>query len=421
MADADILYLTISELGEMLRSRKVSSRELTQSYIARIKQLDSKLNAFVTITDALAMEQAERADREMERGSNRGPLHGIPFAAKDLLATGGIPTTWGSRVFEQQVFPYDATVIGRLRDAGAVLLGKLNMIELAGGTGYRFASASARGATHNPWDLGRWSGGSSSGSGAAVGAALAAFAIGSETWGSIMVPSAFCGITGLRPSYGRVSRYGAMTNSWTLDKLGPMARSAEDCGLILDVINGIDPKDPTVKTSWRFERRSEPLRIGVFSEAESPIAKLASDAIEVMKSAGHAVQTVQLPDFQFEAVTTLIQRAEAGAVFWQLTRDGRLNDLTDAGMRSALASAVGISAIEYIQANRIREEMRAVMEKFFDQVDVVAAPTLPIVATKLEDNLEAAFAPLNDRLGAIGNLVGLPAISVPVGLSRDGF
>ena len=219
----DVLYSTVAELGRLLRTRKMTCKELTLSYIDRIRQLDSKLNSFVTITEERAIAEAERVDREMQHGTDLGPLHGIPYAVKDLFATKGIPTRWGSKVFANQVFDYDATVVSRLRDAGAVLLGKLNMIELAGGTGYKFGSASAAGATHNPWDTSRWAGGSSSGSGAAVAAGFAAFAMGSETWGSIVVPSAFCGITGFRPSYGRVSRYGVMANSWTLDKVGPMA------------------------------------------------------------------------------------------------------------------------------------------------------------------------------------------------------
>src|SRR5207247_10294429 len=255
MADADILYSTVAGLGELLRRRKITSKELTLSYLDRISHFDPKLNAFVTITRGLAIEQAERADFEIQHGGSLGTVQGVPYGAKDLLAAKGILTTWGSKIFSQQVFDHNATVISRLRDAGAVLLGKLNMIELAGGAGYRFGSASATGATHNPWDLTRWAGGSSSGSGAAVAAGLVGFAIGSETWGSIVTPSAFCGTTGLRPSYGRVSRYGAMANSWTLDKIGPMAGYVEDCAFILNVIGGADAICVTVRSSWTVTRR----------------------------------------------------------------------------------------------------------------------------------------------------------------------
>src|SRR5437762_6177132 len=280
MADADILYSTVAELGELLRRRKITSKELTLSYLDRISHFDPKLNAFVTITRGLAIEQAERADLEIQHGGYLGPLHGVPYGAKDLLAAKGILTTWGSKIFSQQVFDHDATVISRLRDAGAVLLGKLNMIELAGGAGYKFGSASATGATHNPWDLTRWAGGSSSGSGAAVAAGLVGFAIGSETWGSIVVPSAFCGISGFRPSYARVSRYGVMTNAWTLDKVGPMARSAEDCMFVMNAINGIDPRDSTVRSSWRFTPRRKPARIGVLEQPASDAAKPVADAVD---------------------------------------------------------------------------------------------------------------------------------------------
>lgn len=417
MADVDTLYLTVAELGELLRTRKITSKDLTLEYIARIKELDKKLNAFITITEQLAIEQAERADKEIRSGTHRGPLHGIPYGAKDLLATKGITTTWGSKVFAKQVFDYDATVISRLRDAGAVLIGKLNMIEFAGGAGYKFGSASATGATHNPWDVGRWAGGSSSGSGASVAAGFAGFAIGTETWGSIVCPSAFCGITGLRPSYSRVSRYGAMANSWTLDKIGPMARCAQDCAFVLEAINGIDNRDLTAKTSWKFTPRKEPARIGVINNGPPDISKPVGDAIEVLQKKGHKLQAVKLPDFPYEAVTSVIQRAEVCAEFWPLIRDGRLKELSDEGLQVGLAAGVNVRAVDYLQALRVRTQIQEAIKDVFAQVDVIVAPALTIVANKLEDDLDKAFGSVSDPLGAVGNLAGLPGLSVPCGFS----
>src|SRR5437773_116328 len=244
MLSDDVLFKPVGDLSKLVRARQISPVELTRACLDRIDRLDPSLHAFVTLTPDLALEQARQAEREIASGKDRGALHGIPYGAKDLVATQGIRTTWGAKPYEHQVFAEDATVIRRLRDAGAVLLGKLAMIELAGGLDYARGDASLTGAAHNPWNLKRWTCGSSSGSGAAVSAALVPFAIGSETWGSIICPSTFCGISGLRPTFGRVSRQGVMALSWTLDKLGPMARSARDCELVLERIQVHDPDDP---------------------------------------------------------------------------------------------------------------------------------------------------------------------------------
>jgi aspartyl-tRNA(Asn)/glutamyl-tRNA(Gln) amidotransferase subunit A len=245
MLSDDILYASVAELGRGLRAKKFTAVELTEAYLDRLGRLGPKFNAVVTVTADLAREQARQAAKEMAAGRFRGPLHGIPYGAKDLLATQGIRTTWGCRAYANQVPAEDATVIRRLREAGAVLVAKLAMVELAGGAGYRYASASLSGPGLNPWKTSYWAGGSSSGSGAAVAAGLVGFALGSETWGSIVTPAGFCGVSGLRPTYGRVSRHGAMALSWTMDKLGPMARSAEDCALVLEAISGADAADPT--------------------------------------------------------------------------------------------------------------------------------------------------------------------------------
>jgi aspartyl-tRNA(Asn)/glutamyl-tRNA(Gln) amidotransferase subunit A len=229
----ELLHAPVTDLAPLLRDRKVTSAALTNAYLERLEKLGDKLGAVVTITKDLARREAAAADAEIKAGKYRGPLHGVPYGVKDLLATKGIPTTWGAEPYKEQVFDYDATAVQKLREAGAVLVAKLAMVELAGGFGYGHADASFTGPGRTPWNLDFWSGGSSSGPGAATAAGLVAFSIGSETSGSIITPAAFCGVSGLRPTYGRVSRHGAMALSWTLDKLGPMCRNADDCGLVL--------------------------------------------------------------------------------------------------------------------------------------------------------------------------------------------
>src|SRR5579859_2181957 len=236
----ELFFSTIAEWNAKLKAKEVSAVELARAFAARLERLGPRFNALALALTERAVKKAKSADDDIKRDRFRSPLLGIPFGAKDLLSLAGVPTTWGAKPYAAQVFDYDATVLQKLDKVGAVLIGKLSMVELAGGGGYRFPAASLFGPGINPWDRSRWSGGSSSGSGSAVAAGLVPFAIGSETSGSILTPSAFCGITGLRPTYGLVSRHGAMALSWTLDKIGPMARSAADCALVLAAIAGPD-------------------------------------------------------------------------------------------------------------------------------------------------------------------------------------
>src|SRR6267378_3155784 len=238
MPGEELFYLTVSELAKRIESKKLSPVELTQAYLDRSQKFGPRFNAYARLTPEIALAQANAAEKEIQRGHYRGSLHGIPYAVKDLLSVKGLPTSWGAKPYANQIFNYNATVIEHLNRVGAVMIGKAAMIELAGGMGYRFASASLQGEAKNPWDPSCWTCGSSSGSGAIVAAGLAAFAIGTETWGSIICPSAYCGVSGLRPTYGRVSRYGAMALSPSMDKIGPMARSAEDCARIFAAIAG---------------------------------------------------------------------------------------------------------------------------------------------------------------------------------------
>jgi aspartyl-tRNA(Asn)/glutamyl-tRNA(Gln) amidotransferase subunit A len=429
MLGEGILYLPVRELGKRIKSRTLSPVELTESYLARSKRLGGRLNAYATLTQELALKQARAAEREIAAGRYRGPLHGIPYAAKDLLAVKGYPTTWGARPLARQKFDFDAAVIERLDGAGAVLLGKAAMIELAGGMGYRFASASLTGPAKNPWKESCWTCGSSSGSGAIVAAALAAFAIGTETWGSIVCPSAYCGITGLRPTYGRVSRYGAMALSYSMDKIGPMGRAADDCALVLSAIAAHDPRDrgslPLGEADFAYthapQSRSRPLRIGWLTNAwknpDKGIAAVAETALQVLRQAGAQVSEARLPEGPFEDAANVIISVEGASAFASLIESGRVAELDDPLGKIAGYVNEQLSASDYLRAVRVRGILQKKIDALFEDFDVLAAASLPIAATPLETNLETDLN-FPDPLGGIGNLCGLPVISVPCGFSE---
>jgi Asp-tRNA(Asn)/Glu-tRNA(Gln) amidotransferase A subunit family amidase len=427
MLGDDILYLSVRDLARGIRAKQISPVELTESYLARSERLNPQLNAYVTITRQLGLAQARAAEQEIAAGHYRGSLHGIPYAAKDLLAVEGYPTTWGASSYANQKFGFNATVIERLNRAGAVLIGKAAMIELAGAMSYRYASASLTGPAKNPWNEGCWTCGSSSGSGAIVSAALAAFALGTETWGSIICPSAFCGISGLRPTFGRVSRHGAMALSYSLDKIGPLARTADDCALVLAAIAGHDPLDrsslPPDQASFAY---SDPLsgapRIGWLTNAwEKPdpqIAAAAQAAIDVMKQHGATVSESKLPTGPYEAATGTIVAVEGAAAFRQLLDSGKVAELADPLGQIGGYVNEQISASDYMRALQIRGVFQKRVDALFDEFDVVAAPSLPVAATALETNLETDLS-FADPVGGIGNLCGLPAISVPCGFTKQ--
>ncbi|HEX2715137.1 MAG TPA: amidase, partial [Candidatus Acidoferrales bacterium] len=350
MLSEDVLYLSVRELSEQVRLGKISPVELTESYLARLEKLGPKLGAVATLLPDMALEQARGAEKEIAAGHSRGPLHGIPYGAKDLLAAHGAPTTWGAPPFRDQVFDYDGTVIGKLRAAGAILVAKLSMIELAGGGGYSSAAASLQGPSRCPYNTEHWAGGSSSGPGAAVPAALVGFAIGSETLGSIITPSAFSGVSGLRPTYGRVSRHGAMALSWTMDKLGPMCRSATDCGLVLNAIAGKDPADATsLEASFIWwppteRRKAKPLagkRLGVvqpdFSTQGDPeVGQAFSAALEVLRGLGAKVEQTELPDFPYGPVAVTLYTAEAASIFRPFIESGKVQELVNDFQKAGL-------------------------------------------------------------------------------------
>lgn len=428
MLGDDVLYASVEELGAHIRQRKLSPVELTEAYLARIETLNPHLNAFATVTGDLALVEAREAEREIAAGHYRGPLHGIPYGAKDLLATKGIPTTWGAKPFEHQVFDHDATVVVKLRQAGAVLLGKLAMIELAGGMGYTIPGASLIGVTRNPWDTGRWTCGSSSGSGAAVAAGLVGFALGSETWGSIICPSAFCGVSGIRPTFGRVSRHGAMTLSWTMDKVGPMARSAGDCELLLAALSGRDPLDdwsvdeppPRPLPAGEARRfRAACVRLDFAKHGEPEVQAAFEKALADLRAAGVAVEEVKLPELPFEEVASLVITAEMASVFEDLFKDGSVRQLADRGAPLAGAVARAVTAADYLKASRIRTLCQEQMAGFFAKWDVLLAPGDMHTAFPAEQSFEDVS--WSDPVGAMGNLCGLPGIAVPCGFGKGGL
>jgi aspartyl-tRNA(Asn)/glutamyl-tRNA(Gln) amidotransferase subunit A len=429
MPGEELFYLSVSELAKRIESKKLSPVELTKVYLERSQKLGPRFNAYAQLTAETALEQAKTAEKEIQRGHYRGPLHGIPYAAKDLLATKGVPTTWGAKPYAGQTFDYNATVIEHLNRVGAVMIGKASMIELAGGMGYRFASASLQGEAKNPWDATCWTCGSSSGSGAIVAAGLAAFAIGTETWGSIVCPSAFCGVSGLRPTYGRVSRYGAMALAPSMDKIGPLARSAEDCARVFAAIAGHDPKDrgtlPIDRAAFTYspsiELHSRALKLGWLTNAwkslDPSIAKPVDAAARVLRKFFSSVKNAALPVGPWEDAGGIIVAAEGAASFRSLIRSGKVRELRDPLGQIAGYVNEQYSAADYLQALRVREILQNKMEGLFESFDVLVTASQPVPATPLDLNLETGLV-FPDPLGAIGNLCGLPALSVPCGFTE---
>jgi aspartyl-tRNA(Asn)/glutamyl-tRNA(Gln) amidotransferase subunit A len=427
MLSEDILFLSVGELAKQIRAKKISPVELTESYLERSRTIGPKLNAYATLTPELALKQAHAAEKEIAAGKYRGPLHGIPYAAKDLLAVKGYPTTWGARPYLNQRFDYDATVIRKLEAAGAVLIGKAAMIELAGGMGYRYASASATGPAKNPWNTDYWTCGSSSGSAAITGAGLAAFAIGTETWGSIICPSGFCGLSGLRPTYGRVSRYGAMALSYTMDKIGPITRSAGDCDVVLKVISGHDPQDlgSLPEASARYagaDPVNGKLRIGwlvnQWKEISPEVNQASMAARQVLeKSPSVAMSNVSLPEGPWETAAGIIISVEGATAFRDLIHSGRVAELNDPLGQIGGYMNEELSASDFILAQRIRTIVQKKMDEIFTKVDMLATSSLPVTASKIDANLDIALT-FADPIGGIGNFCGLPAISVPCGFGQ---
>ena len=430
MAPPDFAFLSILELGRLLRQKKTSATELATYFLDRLERLGPRYNAVVTVTRERALAEAAQADLEIRQNKMRGVLHGIPFGVKDLLATKDYPTTWGAEPYRQQKFDYDATVVERLNAAGAVLVAKLAMVELAGGMGYNQANASFTGPGKTPWNPGYWSGGSSSGPGAAVAAGLVPFAIGSETSGSILTPAAFCGVTGLRPTYGLVSRHGAMALAWTMDKLGPFARSAQECAIVLAIIAGKDPKDPSSVDRYMNGMAESPTkryRLGIPKGADKDIQpEVAANfraALKVLADRVELVEDVELPDQPYGAVAGMIIAAEGASAFDDLLKDGRLSQLTAPEDRTGGYSALAVSAPDYLRALRVRRPMQRVLDDFLKNFDALAVPTRTTVATPLDKPFRDGWPGVTGGANVIGptNVVGVPGISVPNGFGVQGL
>jgi aspartyl-tRNA(Asn)/glutamyl-tRNA(Gln) amidotransferase subunit A len=429
----DVLFLSVRELGEHVRARKVSPVELAESYLDRAERLGPNLNAYATLTHDLALRQARAAEKEIATGHYRGTLHGIPYAVKDLVAVEGYPTTWGAPPYAKQRFDFNATIIERLNQAGAVLIGKAAMIELAGGLGYSAGNASLTGPAKNPWNTNYWTCGSSSGSGAVVAAGLAPWALGSDTRGSIICPSAWCGVSGMRPSFGRVSRFGAMAIARTMDKLGPMCRTADDCGLVLSVIAGHDPKDhdvPAHVPAFSYPAASasgngKPLRIGrltnVWREMAPGLQECVDDALNIMEKNGAKVSDVEIPDGPYEECAELTILMEAASSFQDLIRTGRCSELVDpVGQINGYASSE-FFVTDYLQVQRVRTFLQQQIDRLFDNFDVLATAGESSAASPLSAPPEEDSAgPIARREpDGISSLCGLPALSVPCGFNKD--
>jgi len=433
MAPPDFAFLTVAELARLLRQKKTSATELATYFLDRAERLGPRFNAVVAVTRERALREAEAADREIKAGKWRGPLHGIPYGVKDLLATKDYPTTWGAEPYRQQKFDSDATVIERLGAAGAVLVAKLAMVELAGGMGYNQANASFTGPGKTPWNPNYWSGGSSSGPGAAVAAGIVPFAIGSETSGSILTPAAYCGVTGLRPTYGRVSRHGAMALAWTMDKLGPLGRSAEDCGIVLGIIAGKDPKDPSSVdrphplppapggrggTKWKLG-----IPKGADKDIQPEVAANFRAALKVLEDRLEIVEDVELPDLPYGAVAGMIIGAEGASAYDDLLKDGRLSQLTAPEDRTGGYPALALSAPDYLRALRVRRPMQRALDDFLKKFDALAVPTRNTVASPIDKPFRDGWPGVTGGANVIGptNVVGVPGISVPNGFGVQGL
>ena len=423
---AEMAFASIRTLGKKLRENEFSAVELADFFLNRLENIGPKLNAVVRVTRDLAMRQAAEADKELARGIDRGPLHGIPYGAKDLLATRDIPTSWGAAPLKEQVFDKDATAILKMKSAGAVLVAKLAMVEIAGGLGYNQANASFTGPGLNPWDVNAWSGGSSSGPGSAVGGGLVPMAIGSETWGSIMVPASYCGVSGLRPTYGRISRHGAMALSWTMDKLGPMCRTADDCGLMLNALAGRDKADPTSsRRPYEYPPQpalQPPFRLGVLRGCTQGVQKQVRENFEKsvkVLSQYATVEDMDLPDMPYGVVSATFVSCEMAAAFEGLVTSGDVWEMTAPEDRIGAHAALMIPAKDYINAMRIRPFIQQALDDILAQYDAVISPTLPAVANPLNVSFgEYHRRHRGNSLGGAGNAAGVPAISIPNGFGE---
>lgn len=424
----EVTQLSLKDASAMVRRKAVSPVELTQACLARIERLNPALNAFITVTAEQALREARDAEAAIQKGKWRGPLHGVPLALKDLFDTAGVRTTAGSGVFKDRVPEQDAEVVRRLRAAGAVLLGKLNMHEFAyGGT----SVAAYFGAVHNPWNLDRIAGGSSGGSGAAVAAGLCYGALGSDTGGSIRQPAAYCGIAGLKPTYGRVSTRGVIPLSWSLDHVGPMCRSVGDAALLLQAIAGYDPQEtnsvdvPVPDYTQALRAKVSSLRLGVprkmfFEQIDPEIGAAVNQAIEVLRKLTAGVRDVELPPYD----TLPVVPAEAYA--YHAPYVTKMPELYQPSVRERVESGKNITAETYIAGRRELDRLRRAVREVFTGVDLLITPTTPVSPATIADSAQADVRPPGGVGFSLRNtqpfdIFGLPAISVPCGFTNSGL
>src|SRR3984957_2512874 len=426
----DAAFWPITQLAQLIKTRQVTSTELTQLYLARLHKYNARLNCVVTFLDDVALAQAKRADAEIAAGKYKGPLHGIPWGAKDIIAVKGYKTTWGSNAYKDQVIDEDASIVEMLRDSGAVLLAKLTSGELAQGDQW------FGGQTKNPWNTEQGSSGSSAGPASATAGGLVAFGIGSETSGSILSPSARCGITGLRPTFGRVSRYGVMALSWTQDRLGPLCRYAEDCALVMSVIAKPDDRDLSVSEipfNWNSRFDIKTLKIGyikdAFDETRDPVAKKNDEqALAAIRALGVRLIPITVPDASDAGGFNV----ESAAFFDEFIRSGRDKQMTNPGRGNGFRSARLIPAVEYLQSQRARTIMMMKLAEATAAVDVYLVPANAGGGGRAGIGRngsppEPAPAPQNvanqsptRRHFAMANSAGYPATSVPNGFRESG-
>jgi aspartyl-tRNA(Asn)/glutamyl-tRNA(Gln) amidotransferase subunit A len=407
-------YASIGELAKGIKARKFSSVELTEMYLKRLETLGREYNAVAEVTREHALAQARKADETVPRNA----LHGIPFGAKDLLATKGIPTRWGSPGHDDQVFDYDATSIRKLYDRGAVLIGKLAMIELAGGGNYNVPAASATGACLCAWDKDRWAGGSSSGSGAATALGCVAYSLGSETSGSITCPSAFNGLTGFRPTYGRVSRYGAMALCWTLDKIGPMCRSAEDCRVVMEAIAGHDENDPSsLRDRLNLGRKSGKPVIGLLKEdfvgnKATACEKGYQEVLAIFRKLGYETVEVAYPKMPYDAAVQIIVDCEGASAHEHFIRGDRFQKLADIHQVAGFTSAMETRAVDYLWALRLRTEALKANE-IWTKCDALFTPVFYHAAPASDQSFDKTWVNMGGD-GGPSNLLGWPSMAFPI-------
>jgi aspartyl-tRNA(Asn)/glutamyl-tRNA(Gln) amidotransferase subunit A len=408
-------------MAAALRRKEVSSVELTRMYLARLRTLGVEHRAVAEFTDELALKQAKLADQMLAHGKDKA-LTGIPFGVKDLLSVADYPTRWGSPGHEEQVFPYTATAVDKLFAEGGVLVAKLEMIELAGGGNYDIAGASRGGACLSAWDKARWAGGSSSGSGAATALGCVGYSLGSETSGSIICPSAFNGATGFRPTYGRVSRHGAMALCWTMDKIGPIARSAEDCGMVLEAIAGKDPQDPT-SLSERFKLSSRGTRpkLGLLPQAfeknkASACEKAYFEAIKTFKKLGYEFVDVKFPEMPYDVAVGIIVAAEGASAHEHFIRGPKFSKLADPSQVAGFSAALSVPAVDYLWAMRFRQEALKA-NAVWDKCDGIFAPVFYHRAPLVAESLTKGFENMGGDDGP-ANLLGWPSMAFPIGFEE---